>query len=110
MARIVIDKSLDKMVAQLPGVEVAGMKVAAAIVQGAQGIATSEGVIASGDYINSIHVERFNGHAIAIADDWKSNWVEFGTHNVRTPEASTPAHAPLRRAAMALGLRLEVRT
>lgn len=62
-----------------------------------------------GDYINGIVglvVQTPFGAAGRIrATDWKSRWIEYGTG----PPAPTPAFAPLRKAAISVGLKAHAR-
>lgn len=57
----------------------------------------------TGDYKRSIHAEPFQGGGvIVVADDWKANFIEFGT-------VDTPAFAPLRRGVQNAGMKFRPR-
>ncbi len=57
---------------------------------------------ATGKYRDGIGAEVEPGRARINANDYKSNWIEFGTGQ----PGPTPAFAPLRRGAEMAGLRL----
>lgn len=61
-----------------------------------------------GHYQDSIHVEVYegDGKVVLIADDFKSNWIEFGTLNPQGTSKGYPAHATLRRGFEAAGFKL----
>lgn len=61
-----------------------------------------------GHYKDSIHVEVYEGDGtvLLIADDFKANWVEFGTLNPQGSSSGYPAHATLRRGMEAAGFRV----
>lgn len=76
-------------------------------VKAAEAIAIATAPVESGKYKTSIASEVGYDHRARVigrlrADDWKAIWIEFGT-------SKTPAHATLRKAMEATGLKVRLR-
>lgn len=99
MSRVVVNPAIEEIIEDEASLALQLHEVASIIAANARLLAPIE----TGDYKRSIHVEKIKGDVAVVADDWKSNWMEFGTAN------GTPTYAPLRKGAELAGFRVHAR-
>lgn len=109
MSEVTMNPAALQEIAKLPVVQAAlieaahkGEAAAIAIAPRSTLVYTEPGY---GHYQDSIHVEVYEGDGtvLLVADDFKANWVEFGTLNPQGTSKGFPVHATLRRGMEAAG-------
>jgi hypothetical protein len=93
--RIELNPNVEKDVEEFVGKGDGAMQVAEKVLK----VAISNAPVDSGQYRNSLKVQKTKYGARVVATDQKSAWIEFGI-----PSRGIPAQFVLRRAAAQLGL------